>query len=435
MAATLQRGPGTDLSGVGVHSAAARPGFDLPPLELDPEIATMALKQSLELEGQTDLLDIVSSHPARPPIDLFPRLLAPSPHPTIPPFLLMYGPLSPEEARRAAGGEPKGPTATEWFQHSDEIYLVYENDGDGIVPNFGAGSDQGRTTAVHIFVKKHPLRTGVTEAGVSLEMYTPRGFTPMTPAGVPPPASARYLGTYTTAPGPYAGLVYGYVKGTVKKDGRTTTDVYFAAGANVEEAGKMAQDFIHKNVSNSPLFPWPKGSRPFVEWSLGKTLTIQDIGGRHEFQNHLEWNGRLELGWEALTGTRRTEAAVRGTFFLESAVWHTEVGDLHLEWTLGGVGRAFMRYSDGRTGTDSGVEAGFNTSVMINRGRLGLGIQGEEIFSTDPAFRTGLGAGREPAAFGATPLSGVSTGVAPDVKLGFPSGWFGTGQIIIRWSF
>ena len=161
-------------------------------------------------------------------------MLPPAPDPKIPPFLLMYGPLSEQEAIKAIGPAPKGRTPAEWFEHGDELYLVYENDGDGIVPNFGAGSDQGRTAAVHVFVKKHPVRTGLTEAGVGFEMYTPRGFDPKTPSGMPPPEQARYLGTYTTEPGPYAGLVYGHVKGIVSKDGRITTEVSGAVGANIQ---------------------------------------------------------------------------------------------------------------------------------------------------------------------------------------------------------
>jgi len=407
-----------DLSLGGAHANAAQPAarpasLGLPPLTLDPGIASRALQQSLEREGQTDLLGIVSNHQGRSPVDLFPRMLRSAPDPKIPPFLLMYGPLSEQEAMKAIGPPPKGRPPAEWFEHGDELYLVYENDGDGIVPNFGAGSDQGRTAAVHVFIRKHPVRTGLTEAGVGFDMYTPRGFDPKTPSGMPPPEQARYLGTYTTAPGPYAGLVYGHVKGIVSKEGRITTEVSGAVGANVQEAGKLAQDFIHRNISNSPLFPWPRGTTPFAELGVGKTLTVQDVLGRHEFDNHLEWRGRLELGWDAVTGTRRTEATVKGTFVLESAIWHTELGDFHLEWSLGGMGRAFMRYNDGRTSTEMGVEAGFNTSVMVTRGRLGLGLQGEDLFSTDPAFRTGLPAGREPAAFAATPLSAVQTGLGP----------------------
>jgi hypothetical protein len=73
---------------------------------------------------------------------------------------------------------------------------------------------------------------------------------------------------------------------------------------------------------------------------------------------------------------------------------------------------------------------------MITRGRLGIGLHGEELGSTDPPFRTALAAGKEPAAFGATPFGAVQTGLGPrDLKLGFPSGWYGTGQLIIRWSF
>jgi hypothetical protein len=428
--------PGGARASAAQQPAARHAGLGVPLLKLDPAIASLALQQSLEREGQADLLGIVSNHQARPPVDLFPRMLPAAPDPKIPPFLLMYGPLSEQEAIKAIGPAPKGRPPAEWFEHGDELYLVYENDGDGIVPNFGAGSDQGRTAAVHVFVKKHPARTGMTDVGVGFEMYTPRGFDPKTPAGSPPPEQARYLGTYTTEPGPYAGLVYGHVKGIVGKEGRVTTEVSGSVGANVQEAGKLAQDFIHRNISNSPLFPWPKGTSPFGELGVGQTLTIQDVAGRHEFANHLEWRGRLELGWDAVVGTRRSEATVRGTFVLESAIWQTELGDFHLEWALGGMGRAFMRYNDGRTSTVMGVEAGFNTSVMITRGRLGLGLQGEDLFSTDPAFRTGLGAGKEPAAFGATPLSAVQTGVGPrDLKLGFPSGWYGTGQIIIRWSF
>lgn len=185
-------------------------------------------------------------------------------------------------------------------------------------------------------------------------MYTPRGFDPRTPAGVSPPPDKQYLGTYQVAqPGPFAGIIAAHVRGIVSKEGRVTAEVYGALGADVDAAGKAAQDFIHRRISNSPLFPWPDDTQPFAELGVGKTLTIQDVGGRQEFDNH------LEFGWDAVTGTRRTEATVKGTFFLESAIWHTELGDFHLEWSLGGIGRAFIRYNDGRPSTEMGVEAGF----------------------------------------------------------------------------
>jgi hypothetical protein len=48
----------------------------------------------------------------------------------------MYGPLSDQEAKKVMGPAPRGPTASDWYQHGDELYLVYENDGARIVPNF-----------------------------------------------------------------------------------------------------------------------------------------------------------------------------------------------------------------------------------------------------------------------------------------------------------
>jgi hypothetical protein len=61
---------------------------------------------------------------------------------------------------------------------------------------------------------------------------------------------------------------------------------------------------------------------------------------------------------------------------------------------------------------------------MVNLGRVGLGLAGEMLLSTDPAFQTPLEAGEHPAV---APFAGW-------LKSG-PAGHHGVGQLIFRIGF
>jgi hypothetical protein len=62
--------------------------------------------------------------------------------------------------------------------------------------------------------------------------------------------------------------------------------------------------------------------------------------------------------------------------------------------------------------------------MMVNLGRVGLGLAGEMLLSTDPAFQTPLKAGTAPTA--ASAAGWLSSG---------PAGHHGTGQLIFRIGF
>jgi hypothetical protein len=61
---------------------------------------------------------------------------------------------------------------------------------------------------------------------------------------------------------------------------------------------------------------------------------------------------------------------------------------------------------------------------MVNLGRVGLGLAGEMLISSDPAFQTPLEAGTHPAVTSAT--GWLSSG---------PAGHHGVGQLIFRIGF
>jgi hypothetical protein len=134
----------------------------------------------------------------------------------------------------------------------------------------------------------------------------------------------------------------------------------------------------------------------------------------------LEYRGHLEIDAAALTGTRRTEGTLRAKFVIRTAKVYTPVGPISVEYSpVGALVRGFVRYNDGREEVLAGVEAGVNSSIMVNMGNVGLGLQGEAVISTDPAFQTGNPAGSHPAA----------------LHYGMPAGHHGTGQLILKMSF
>lgn len=201
-------------------------------------------------------------------------------------------------------------------------------------------------------------------------------------------------------------------------------DFVFSAGIDSREWGKFAQDVIHKHISDSPLFPWPTGTKPLLESGVTWKHTVNDLVKR-EFAG-LRYVGRLEINASALTGTRRTEGAVGAKFVIRTARVRTGAGDLWLEFSpVGALVRGFVRYNDGRPEVVlPGVEGGVNSSVMLNVGRVGIGLRGEAIVSSDPAFQTDVDAGSHPPALKTSPFVGSGYGM--------PAGHHGTGQLIFK---
>lgn len=339
------------------------------------------------------------------------------------PLKMAFGPLTSDEALQALlYVRPKPDWFAEmlWTRKTKErgldLWIIYENDGSGIVPNFGSGSDQGRTAALYLAATFNKHGTGISKVGLTaIEMVTPRGTLP---PGAPNGPESRY----ETPPGPYSGIMAIDVGVTVSRSGTSKLDFIASAGVDSREWGKLVQDTIHKKVSNSPLFPWPKGTKPLLEAGVNWNHTINALTSS-EFAG-LKYTGRLELDAKAITGTRRTEGTLGARFVVRTAQVHTPFGAISAEFSpIGALVRGFARYNDGRPATLLGVEGGVNSSMMVNIGRVGVGLLGEAIMSTDPAFQTSNPAGSGPTALGAGTISSA------------PAGHHGTGQLILRFSF
>jgi hypothetical protein len=344
----------------------------------------------------------------------------------------VFGPLSTDEALRALTQAPRKP---DWFDRmlrpetpderaasegTTDVYLVYSNDGSGNVVNQGSDTDQGFTAGAKGYAAFNKGGTGLSRIGLTLiGMTTPRGTLPAGAAFGPE-------STYQTPKGPYSGAVTVDIGITVDRSGSSVVDFIASAGVDSPEWGQLVQDLIHEKVSHSPLFPWPSGTKPLLEGGLTWNHTIDDLT-RNNFAG-LSYTGRLEFDASAITGTRRTEATVGARFVIRTAKVRTGIGDMWLEFSpAGALARGFLRYNDGREQGFAGVEAGVNASLMINVGRLGLGLRGEGISSTDPAFQTGLPAGAHPTALKTGPFVGSGYGL--------PGGHHGVGELVVKVRF
>lgn len=410
-------------AGVTEEPTTGLPRFDLK----DP---MFGLRYGLEREGKAPMWSLIEGKAPTltPPVPL-PWLLPVRDRDegSVQPFRWAFGTLTTDEAFRALTYVEEKP---DWFtemlrpretrESAWDLWIVYENDGSGPVPNFGAGSDQGRTAALYLFATFNKKSTGLSRVGLTaIEMVTPRGTLS---AGAPIGPET----TYQALPGPYSGVTAIDIGVTVSRTGTSKVDFILAVGVDSREWGKFLQDTIHEKVSNSPLFPWPSGTKPLIEGGVTWNRTINDLTSG-EFAG-LQYTGRLEIDAKAITGTRRTEGTISAKYVIRTAKVHTPVGAIYVEFSpVGALARAFVRYNDGREGVLPGVEGGVNSSVMVNIGRVGLGLVGEAIMSTDPAAQTGNVAGTHPPALKASPFVGEGYGM--------PTGHHGTGQLILKFEF
>jgi hypothetical protein len=347
------------------------------------------------------------------------------------PSQLAFGPLSSDAVLKALTHVPEKP---DWFERMLQpreereslldLYIVYENDGTGIFPNFGAGSDQGRTAALYIYALFNKHGTGLSRLGVTpIEMTTPRGTLP---DGAPFNASS----TYETPSGPYSGIASIDLGVTVSRTGSSSVEVFGSAGVDSRELGRYVQGVIHHLV-DSPIFPWTSGTKPLLEGGVEFNKTINELT-QGEFAG-LKYTGRLELGASALTGTRRTEAGAEARFVVRTGKVHTPAGAISFEVSpLGVFTRGFVRYNDGREAPIAGVEGGVTGSFMVNMGHIGLGLEGGATVSTDPAFQTGLPAGAHSLGLAGSPVVGTDQAGNP---FGPPAGAHGTGKLIFKIAF
>jgi hypothetical protein len=403
------------------------------PADVRKQDPVQDLRLGLQRRGKAPLLSLLDGQQLTlsPPFAL-PRLVPLIATPDAVPTQIAFGPLSSDAALKAATQLPQKP---DWWERAllprdrqesaVDVYIIYENDGSGPAPNFGAGSDQGRTAALYIYALFNKHGTGLSRLGVTpMEMITPRGTLP---EGAPKDQTS----TYQTAAGPYSGVASIDVGVTVSRTGSSSVEILGSVGVDSREWGELVQGIIHRKVSDSPIFPWPSGTKPLVEGGVRWNKSINDLT-RDSFAG-LKYTGRLELGAGALTGTRRTEAGADARFVIRTGEVQTPAGAISFEISpLGVFARGFVRYNDGRAAPIGGVEGGATASFMVNMGRVGLGLQGQTTVSTDPAFQTGQAAGDHAAGLGQSPVVGKDQAGNP---YGPPAGAHGTGQVILKFAF
>jgi hypothetical protein len=302
------------------------------------------------------------------------------------------------------------------------LWVVYQNDG-GPPFNPGSGSDQGPTASLAVFMTFDRKRTGLTRLGWTvIDMRTPR---PTLPAGEPFSSTSSYQ-----APrGPYSGISSIDFAVTVHRTGTLKVDVTGSAGVDSSKWGKFVQDFIHTKVSNSPLFPWPKDStKLYAQGGMAVLLTPNLVLNKDQVYG-IAYAGTIELGGSVTAGTHRTEASAEARYVIRTAKAKTPLGDFSLEVSpIGAIGRAFLRYNDGREEGFAGVEGALTTSVMVQLGRLGIGLSGQILVSTDPALNT-------PNAAGSRPVLSPLKEIPGQEPLGGPAGHHGSGSLVLRWEF
>ena len=304
------------------------------------------------------------------------------------------------------------------------FWVVYSNDGK-LPFNPGSGSDQGPTAFLGLYITFDQKKTGLTRLGWTvIDMRTPRGY-------LAPGQENGSNSIYGTAAGPYSGISSLDFTVTVARTGVLKVDFKGAAGVDSAKWGKFVQDFIHKKVSNSPLFPWPEKDPPkfFSEMGVAvlvtpqKALTSGDALG-------ITYEGKIEFGGDVTIGTQGPRSGLDARFVIRTATVNSPLGKISAEYSPMGVfGRAFIRMNDGREGSLAGVEGGFRASALVQIGRLGIGLTGEITVSTDPALQTGNPAGSKPL------LSPLSAPIGSGLDLGGPAGHHGTGQLVLTWSF
>lgn len=340
----------------------------------------------------------------------------------------LFGPLPGEEVLLFFLAEKLDSLATEMNKillldqlNTEQMtfWLAYVNDG-GPPFNPGSGSDQGPTARLSLFVTFDKMRTGLTKLGVTvIDMHTPRGYLD----GQAFDSSS----TYHSDKGSYSGIASLDFEVTVQKTGLVNVKILSSVGVDSSEWGRFVQDFIHKKISGSPLFPWPRDvTKPFAEVGAAALVTPQWVLTQDTVLG-FKYHGKIEFDAKAVAGTHRTEATVGARVVLRTATIDTPLGNLNLEFTTGAFGRGFMRYNNGSEGVRFGIEVGGSSSFMLKVGSLGIGVEGQITASTDPALQTNNPAGSAPLLNPLSSLAGEPTGG--------PKGHHGLGRVIMSWTF
>lgn len=300
------------------------------------------------------------------------------------------------------------------------IHIAYHNDGGS--PNTGSGSDQGATAYLGLFLINESESAGLRRIGWTLiDMKTPRGFLA---SGTPHNKDSLY----ETAVAPYRGISSIDFEVRVSKSKQITIDLIAQVGIDSARWGKFIQDFVHKHISNSPLFPWPEDVIKFyAQGGAVLQVTPKWMEGQAEFLG-IQYNGKLVFSGKFETGTHDTELSAGVSYQIQSAKYNLLGYTVRLEASMGVEGRAFIRKNHGIENDSKGVELNVSKKIMVRMGKIGIGLGGNILFSQDPSFQTDNKSGTHPLI---NPMPQVIGGEPTGGSLGH----HGEGHILLEYRF
>lgn len=267
--------------------------------------------------------------------------------------LLSLTGTSPEEAQRRAlalDPEMQAPPLR-------SVELVYTNDGTGIFPNFGGGSDHGLTAGAAVRFHYENDELGLVEAGHNLEIWTPQK------------GGEAIGGEYPGGPGGYKGLYFVDFDYRIAQSGQTSVHLLTELGTNSEFLGELVQSRIVHEPLGIPLFQW--GDKPAEFYGSGgaRVATIQDLVDQEGFVGG-NLRVRLLLDAEAMAGTHESSAGAGARLQLRAGRLGVDGLRGSLRLSVGAEGSVVGRYRD-RGGNRAGLEGTVTNEVGLSLDEVG----------------------------------------------------------------
>lgn len=245
------------------------------------------------------------------------------------------------------------------------IELIYTNDGTGIFPNFGGGSDQGLTASVALQYHYDNKELGLTRAGKNLQIWTPQK------------GGAPIDGVYPGGEGGYKGLLFADFEYRVKKSGASEVLLLTEIGINGEELGNLVQsEIVHKPLG-IPLFKWSEKSAEFYGSLGAKAQTFEDLFSHENFAGGT-MRLRLIMSADAKVGTHGSSGGSDVKLVLTSGHFKLKGVGGSAEISVGAGGHLVARYRD-RGGTRAGVEGTISNEFKLNIDQIGP-VLGKDAF-------------------------------------------------------
>src|SRR5262249_42130598 len=159
---------------------------------------------------------------------------------------------------------------------------------------------------------------------------TPRGYLP---EGAPVSSQSHYR----SAVAPYQGVTSLDFEVRVSESHDVSVDMFQRVGVDSVRWGKFVQDFIHEQISNSPLFPWPRELEKFF-YQGGAVLNVTPSW----LQTQSEWRGlwyrgQIEFDGKFEAGTHATELTVGARYNIRTAWFKIGGHEVNLDFDAVGV--------------------------------------------------------------------------------------------------